>query len=415
MPSVLSVPRPQKRSFILLLDGTWCERTPAKGTVIGQLDRMTVKDPYQIKRYVKGIGVSHVKVEKYIGGGTGHGIKAKVYDIYVDLVSNYNEETDKLCIIGFSRGAFIAIVVASLLDLAGIPKGQDDEVTLDLFNKFWNNELENPAVSRAMKEKYNCIDVPVNFLGCFEAVGALGVPHTGILKVLDVTPRCVRSLEFNNTILPSNVFVFRHALALHEHREPFTPTLMHIPIADNRDMLQVWFTGSHHNLGSNLPRGTGLVNIALSWMISEMLAVGVPIRFNAQALGQHFPHLVNAAAPPANNHTAEIHSTWTLTYKATGYKTRVPGSFGLAGLKTNERIHHSVRRRVTESNPVILGHYIEEGPEGFVWKKKDGSFKKDGTWVDDKKGWAYRKASMDRTDIKEAEVGIDEAHLLGWD
>jgi hypothetical protein len=53
-------------------------------------------------------------------------------------------------------GAFSALVIASLLDLAGIPKSHGDEATSDLFNKFWNNELEDPAASRAAKEKYNC-------------------------------------------------------------------------------------------------------------------------------------------------------------------------------------------------------------------------------------------------------------------
>jgi hypothetical protein len=51
-----------------LIPGTWCERTPKNGTVIGQLDLMTVNDPYQVKRYVKGVGVSHIRAEKYIGG-----------------------------------------------------------------------------------------------------------------------------------------------------------------------------------------------------------------------------------------------------------------------------------------------------------------------------------------------------------
>jgi len=55
-----------------------------------------------------------------------------------------------------TSGAFTALVVASLLDLAGIPRGHGDEATLNLFNKFWNNELEDPAASQASKAEYNC-------------------------------------------------------------------------------------------------------------------------------------------------------------------------------------------------------------------------------------------------------------------
>lgn len=120
----------------------------------------------------------------------------------------------------------MAVVLASLLDLAGIPQDQDDEVTQDLFNKYWKNELEDPETSQRVKAANSCrssylmisylhnyvliypyflgIDVPIKFLGCFDMVGALGVPHTGILKFLKWTPKIMKSLEFNNTILPSS-------------------------------------------------------------------------------------------------------------------------------------------------------------------------------------------------------------------
>jgi len=188
---------------------------------------------------------------------------------------------------------------------------------------------------------------------------------------------------------------------------------MHIPSDSPRDVLQVWFIGSHHDLGSHLPSGTGLVNIALSWMMSEMLFAKLPIRFQPQLLAQQFPRLQDPASPRPQNHTAAIHSTYTAAYKATGYKTRVPGSFGLAGLKTNERIHQSVRLRVRNLGPVIPGHFPEDTPEGHVWKQGLGSWGRNGTYVDDKKGWGNRPAFMDRTDLKEAEKRDYERRFLG--
>jgi hypothetical protein len=188
---------------------------------------------------------------------------------------------------------------------------------------------------------------------------------------------------------------------------------MHIPSQSNRDVSQVWFSGSHHNLGINKPGGTGLVNIALAWMISEMLAIGV--RFQAAALQRHFPCWTNPS--PADNYTATIHSTWTISFKATGYKARVPGSFGLAGLKTNEKIHRSVRLRRAMDPLVIPGHVltnIHEGHEGVPVWTKTGSWKKNGTWIDDKSAWGTRPSFMDRTDLLEAAMNMDEKRLLGW-
>jgi hypothetical protein len=50
----------------------------------------------------------------------------------------------------------MAVILASLLDLAGLPQDQDDEVTQDLFNKYWNNELEDPGTSRNVKDENSC-------------------------------------------------------------------------------------------------------------------------------------------------------------------------------------------------------------------------------------------------------------------
>lgn len=80
-----------------------------------------------------------------------------------------------------------------------------------------------------------------------------------------------------------------------------------------------------------------------------------------------------------------------------------------------------MRHRVTESDPVIPGHYPERVPEEdpntanetWVWKKKPGSFGRNGTFVADNRGWGHRSACMDRTDLKEAEKRDDERRFLG--
>lgn len=49
------------------------------------------------------------------------------------------------------------------------------------------------------------IDVPIHFLGCFDTVGALGVPQTGLLTPLKWSPKLVKHLEFRNTELPKSM------------------------------------------------------------------------------------------------------------------------------------------------------------------------------------------------------------------
>lgn len=185
---------------------------------------------------------------------------------------------------------------------------------------------------------------------------------------------------------------------------------MHIPNDSNRDVSQVWFRGSHHDLGINEHSGTGLVNIALAWMISEMLAIG--IRFEMSVLERQFPRWCKPT--PADNHNAAIHSTWTIIFKATGYNARLPGSFGLAGLKTNEKVHQSSRSRLIEDDQIIPGHVQETNRDVVPVWDKTRSWEENGIWIDDKSGWCKKQPFMDRVDLEEAEMNSDEKRLLGW-
>jgi hypothetical protein len=49
------------------------------------------------------------------------------------------------------------------------------------------------------------LDVPIRFLGCFDTVGALGVPKTGLLTPMKWTPKLIKHLQFRNTALPRSM------------------------------------------------------------------------------------------------------------------------------------------------------------------------------------------------------------------
>jgi uncharacterized protein (DUF2235 family) len=148
------------------------------------------------------------------------------------------------------------------------------------------------------------LEVPIQFLGCFDTVGSLGVPKTGLLTPLKYTPPLIKHLQFRSTNLPesesqhlnvleicpnfaTDVQVFRHALGLDEYRKIFEPTLMHIDTDSSQDVMQVWLSGSHYDMGVVSPDGRGLGNIALRWMIEELCNVGV--LFDETRLLEHFP------------------------------------------------------------------------------------------------------------------------------
>jgi hypothetical protein len=61
------------------------------------------------------------------------------------------------------------------------------------------------------------------------------------------------------------------ALALDEHRLPFTPTIWETPSGrTDLDLKQCWFPGVHANIGGGYP-DTMSADITLAWMISRMI------------------------------------------------------------------------------------------------------------------------------------------------
>lgn len=81
-----------------------------------------------------------------------------------------------------------------------------------------------------------------------------------------------------------------HALALHETRGRFKPTLMHIKDDSTQELDQVWFIGSHAGVGQNEQGCIG--DIVLAWLVSKLEVAGV--KFNEEKLAVRFPRLQDA-------------------------------------------------------------------------------------------------------------------------
>ncbi len=112
----------------------------------------------------------------------------------------------------------------------------------------------------------------VSAVGVWDTVGSLGIPwevfetHEFASK-LDKHER--RLLEFLDTELPAGVAKGYHAVALDEQRVPFVPTLWTGPRLNDGTIHQVWFAGSHSNVGGGFA-STGLSSLALDWMIRRL-------------------------------------------------------------------------------------------------------------------------------------------------
>jgi hypothetical protein len=80
---------------------------------------------------------------------------------------------------------------------------------------------------------------------------------------------------FVDTMVAPNIQHAFQALALDEHRLPFSPTIWETPAGrTDLDLRQCWFPGAHSNIGGGYPDAM-MPDITLAWMISRMIDADV--------------------------------------------------------------------------------------------------------------------------------------------
>lgn len=175
--------------------------------------------------YVSGVGTRHGKVGRVVGGLLGAGGRTRIEEGKKAVKANFARGDRDVDIIGFSRGAALALDFANALNEEGIP---------------------------------------VRFLGLWDVVAAFGVP-------IDVGPLRFQETNIGHRLtLPPNVQHCYHAAAMDERRQAFRVTRV-----DNG--YQVWFRGVHSDVGGGNDN-EGLSNIALRWMLRKAKKLGVPVR-----------------------------------------------------------------------------------------------------------------------------------------
>ncbi|KAJ2923950.1 hypothetical protein H1R20_g13152, partial [Candolleomyces eurysporus] len=139
-------------------------------------------------------------------------LDAHVMEGYRFLVDNYRTG-DKICIFGFSRGAYTARALAGFLYKAGLlPRGNQAQVPF-AYKLYKREDKEGIELCAGFKQTYSQ-DVKIEFMGVWDTVASVGV----IMK---------RTLPFTNS--NTSIKTFRHALALDERRVKFQPNYYHRP------------------------------------------------------------------------------------------------------------------------------------------------------------------------------------------
>ena len=192
---------------------------------------------------------------------------------------------------GFSRGAFTARTISSLIHDVGLLTPHGLGYFLAIF-RAWerqNQDVKDVNTSHLgtmsitwseLQKRLNDTDlmrpnIKIKVCGVWDTVGSLGMPIAQSwlsklsLNVIDNNPN---PYSFVNTEVCDNIEHAFHAIALDEHRVHFEPTIWEQPDRQKwpRTLKQCWFTGYHTHVGGGNDTNNTLPNIALAWMMTQV-------------------------------------------------------------------------------------------------------------------------------------------------
>jgi len=307
-------------------DGTWNEDEldPAEDTNV-----VKFRDAYDGKtEFIEGVGTKFGAIGRFFGGVFGAGGQTRIEEMYEKLVANWQAGDHEIDVVGFSRGAALAVHFTNVIDKVGIA-------------------VEGEVIARPQ----------VRFLGVWDVVGSFGIPINLVLKFQET------NIGYD-LVVPDAVEHCCHAMSLDERRQTFRVTRLDKTNTRN-NVEELWFRGVHSDIGGG-NRNTGLSNISLRWMMEKAMEHGVPIeqadidRYAAidptAPLGENFD--------PIKNPKRVVNGTDRFHPSARGRVLAV-GETGSFTVRAKEQYSWSGIR--LEAG----GHYAFVVPEGEEWRDKD--------------------------------------------
>ncbi|BAZ29137.1 hypothetical protein NIES4074_15750 [Cylindrospermum sp. NIES-4074] len=274
------------KRLVICCDGTWQQLTspyPTNVVKLAQSVKPIANDGVaQIVFYDEGIGTESGKI---LGGITGAGIDKNIEDGYRFLSLNY-VPGDEIYLFGFSRGAYTVRSLAGMIYCSGLLNRPHVTKTHDAYELYRNRGIK-PRDKTAVDYRASYGDrVPITLLGCFDTVGALGIPGLAAFRRFsNQLKQLNQRYRFHDTTLNKFIKNALHAVAIDEIREIFdvTPMNKH-PEAENQRLIQKWFPGEHGCVGGGTKEHSGLSDTALQWMIDSIGELKLGLDFDTSVI-----------------------------------------------------------------------------------------------------------------------------------
>ena len=353
------------KNIVLCCDGT--SNQPADDmTNVVKLYFTLENDPaQQITFYHPGLGTMEAPgaltwSEKFwtvkCGLAMGRGIQDDIRDAYVFLLNHFMPG-DHVYLFGFSRGAYTARALAGLLKMYGlIQPGNDPLVPYAIRMMFAINEATKRSDNQTAEQVFSLAkrfrdtysrECKPHFVGLWDTVSSVGwlanpthLPYTA-----------------NNP----DIATARHAVAIDERRAFFPPNLWR-PAGANPgpvDLKQVWFPGSHSDVGGGYPEGpeSAQSKYALHWMLDEARKAGLLV---SQPRSDEMLGLSPASPYQRESVSYPLHNTLTGWWRLAEFIRKPYYDYAT---RTESKRANLFRRRVVPDGALVHSSALLRGPD----------------------------------------------------
>lgn len=280
-------PKRQRQDLVVMLDGTLSTLEEGKETNIGLIYKLlNAQSDGQIAVYYES-GLQWQTWRDGLDVMRGVGINRQIQRAYGFLASRYHPG-DRIWLLGYSRGAFAVRSLAGLIDRVGLLRSKfATERHIQLAYRHYRNNPHGRA-AQAFGRRFCYMHTAVEAVAVYDTVKALGLRLPILWRFTDPTH------AFHSAHLGNIVKHGFQALALDETRTAYAPVLWEATEEWPGHVEQVWFRGSHGDIGGQLcgiAEARPLSNIPLTWMLEQLEGCGLDLPEDWQA---RFPQDPNA-------------------------------------------------------------------------------------------------------------------------
>ena len=218
----------------------------------------------------------------------GRGINRQIRRAYGFIASRYRPG-DRIFLFGYSRGAFAVRSLAGVIDRVGLLRAEHANVRniRQIYRHYQFGPHSDAA--KAFGQRLCHDQVEIEMIGVWDTVKALGL-QAPLFWRLSKTNN-----DFHSHHLGTSIRHGFHALAIDETREVYAPVLWECPDDHEGSFEQMWFRGTHGDIGGMLgsfQAARPLANIPLVWMLEKAEACDITL---PDGWRQRFPQ--DASAP----------------------------------------------------------------------------------------------------------------------